>query len=55
MAKFVINKDYADEKTVEARSFREVDSLVIFVSAADEKVFAIPTKEVRTIEKVPEQ
>lgn len=52
MAQFVINEGYESEKTVEAKNFREVESLVVFFSPADEKVFALPTTSVTSIERV---
>lgn len=54
MPKFLVNKGYSSERTVEAKTFREIESLVMFLSPADEKVFAIPTKDVHTIERIDE-
>lgn len=55
MAKFVINGAYNDRREVVADNFIEKDSLVIFTTnAGKDKVFAIPTSRVQTIERVEE-
>lgn len=55
MAKFVINGAYSDRKEVVAENFNEKDSFVIFGNdSGREKVFAIPTSRIQTIERVEE-
>ena len=57
MSKFVINADYSNSKTVEAHSFEEEGSLIIFrtaVTGRGNQVYALPISEVRSIERVQE-
>jgi len=52
MAKYVINKGFKTEKDVEADSFQESGSLVLFTLDVGGIVFALPTAQVHSIERV---
>ena len=55
MAKFVINGQYESRREVVADDFFEKESFVIFASDhGRDKVFALPTARIETIERVEE-
>ncbi|WP_216892064.1 hypothetical protein [Nocardia alni] len=55
MAVFRINEGYNTEQKVTATDFTEVDSLVIFHDSYGNKVFAIPTDKLSTIERLEDE
>ncbi len=51
MAVYVLNEDYSDSREVEAATFSEQGSFVIFYSSDNEQVYAVPTRDVKSISR----
>jgi len=54
MTVFKVNEGLDDEREIEARAFRPQGSFTVFIGEGGEQLFAIPSKHIETIERVPE-